>query len=242
MKTDQFLYKKITPWFILFLLMAVVAFWPGYFGKIFGTMDGHYHRHGLAMTLWLLMLITQAFLIRKAQFSTHRWIGKSSFVIAPVVILTTLDLVHFTFSGIPTFSPESRYAMTLMVNAVVAFALLYGLGIYFRKKPLIHARYMVCTVFPLFTPVTDRLIYQFFRPLIAYAPVIGRAPIVPFFGFLLADLLLIGLCLWDGFGQKRWNVFPVALLISVAYHLSVFTFYQFSWWEAFCWWFVGLPF
>lgn len=242
MKPDHFLNRKINTYFILFFLMAVVAFWPGYFGQIFGDVDGHFHRHGLSMTLWLMMLILQATLIRKAKFTQHRWVGKASYVIAPLVIITTIDLVHFAFTSIQQFRVESMYAMTLMVNAVVAFSVLYTLGIYFRKNAAVHSRFMVATVFPLFTPVTDRLIYQFFSFLVPWAPTIGRAPIVPFYGFLLADLIILGLLLWDGFGNKRWNVFPWVLVILVTYHISVFTFYQFDWWEMFCLWFVGLPF
>jgi hypothetical protein len=92
----------------------------------------------------------------------------------------------------------------------------------------------------MFTPVTDRLIHIHFREVLAFTLKIEGNPIAPLAGFLLADLLLIGLCIWDWRSHKRLNVFPVALLILLLYHISVFTFHRFDFWRSFCDWFVRL--
>ncbi|MFY0605924.1 MAG: hypothetical protein JXR10_04360 [Cyclobacteriaceae bacterium] len=241
MKLDKAIGRQSAFFFAVFLCLAIVAFWPGYFGRLLGQVDPHLHRHGLSMTLWLVMLISQAILIRKKQYAIHRLVGKASLIVAPWVVYAALDLVHFRFYRIQQFGPESMYALALMTNAMLAFAILYVLAMAFKSQPMIHARYMVCTVLPLVSPVTDRLIYQFFPSLVSSAPVIGRAPIVPFYGFVIADLIVIGLIFWDGFAHKKWNVFPIVLLILLAYHWSVFNLYQFQFWESFGWWFVSLP-
>lgn len=240
MKLEKHL-SRTTPLFILFLLMALVAFWPGYFSRLPGPLDSHLHRHGLTMTAWCLMLIAQAYLAGSARYRIHRSVGKFSYFLAPLVIITALDLVHSLFYGAQQFAAEHLYALALMVNAIVVFAVFYGLAVYFRKRPATHARFMICTIFPLFTPVTDRLVYQFAQPLIGYVPVIGRAPVVPVIGFALADLILLWLAIRD-WQKGRRMVFFVALALLLMYHLSVLTFYRFGFWERFAGWFAGLPF
>jgi hypothetical protein len=126
------------------------------------------------------------------------------------------------------------------VNALVAFLLLYGLAMWFRREPAVHARFMIATLFPLFTPVTDRLIGRYVPAIVPLVPRIGGSPVLPTAGFLLADVLLVALSVWDWRTNKR-RVFPVALVVLVLYHASVLTFHQFDFWRRFAEWFLTLP-
>lgn len=92
----------------------------------------------------------------------------------------------------------------------------------------------------MFSPVTDRIIYGHFQFLIGLVPRIQNVPIVPVVGFALADFILILLAIWDWRSNRRWNVFPVVLVIMLAYHFSVLNFYQYAFWRVFCEWFVGI--
>ncbi len=239
MKINQFLNRRVFIAFIVFLLAAIIAFWPGYFGRIFSPLDSHLHRHGIAMILWCLMLIAQATLIRKRAYTIHRWVGYGSYVLVPFIAFAAFDLVHHLFTGAQQLIVGHFYFLALSINSIFAFLILYGLAIYFRKNAALHARFMVVTALPLFTPITDRLIYGYFQFLIPYAPEIGGSPIVPFFGFLLADLILIGLIVWDWRSNKRLTAFPVALGVLLLYHYSVMNFYQYTFWKNFCYWFMA---
>ena len=129
----------------------------------------------------------------------------------------------------------------MLFRSLVAFAVLYGLAIHYRRDPRVHGRYMLCTVFPLFTPVTDRLIGAHAPRLLAFVPHVNGSPLVQVAGFVLADLILIGLSLWDWRANKRTNVFPIALAVLLAYHASVLTLPFAPPWGVFCAWFLGLP-
>jgi len=133
------------------------------------------------------------------------------------------------------------YFLALTLNAVAAFALFYGLAIYYRRDSQRHARWMLSTVFPLFTPVTDRLIGAHVPSLVRLVPRIDGSPILPVAGFVLADLILVALVLWDWRANERTDVFPAALGVMLAYHASVLTLYRVPAWHAFCAWFLGLP-
>lgn len=243
MKLDLFLYKKAFWVFIAFFIFALWAFWPGYFSPVLGqeVVEPRYHTHGLAMTVWCVMLITQAYLIRINKRPLHKIIGRFSYVLMPFILLATFNLVHHLMIGTTEWRNIQLFNLALMVNAAVILAILYGLAIYHRKNPLLHARYMVCTIFPLFTPVTDRLIHHHFRSIIPMMPTIDAVPIVPLFGFIAADILLILLALWDWKAHRRKDAFIVSLVLLILYHISTVTFYRFEWWGRFGDWFVSLP-
>ncbi len=227
--------------FVVFSLAMLVAFWPSYFSRLGQQPSYHFHAHGIAMTAWAALLIAQAWLMRTGKRAAHKRVGKLSYVVVPGVVVATVQFVHFRMQGVQALDAVSLYFLTLVLNALVAFAVLYGLAMYHRRRPALHARYMISTLFPLFTPVTDRLIGRYLPSLVPFVPRIDGAPILPVAGFLLADAMLIALSIWDWRANRRTDVFPIALLVVVLYHVSVMTLYRWPPWVAFGNWFVGLP-
>ena len=68
---------------------------------------------------------------------------------------------------------------TLLGSTV--FACLYGLAVLYRRTPALHARFMVSTVCPFLGAATDRITFGY----------------VPLIGFVLGDVLLAALAVWD---------------------------------------------
>ena len=235
MKLERTIFEKSHVYFLIFFLMVLAAFWLTYITRIFEQENYRMHLHGIILFLWCLMLVIQPLLIRKKLNYIHRWIGKFSFVVVPALILTTLDLLLYRIKSQPAIDYSF---MALVINALLAFVILYGLAIYNRRKPAIHARYMLCTIFPFFTPATDRIISIYFPGILQYFPLLNGQPNIMLFGFVLADVILVGLCIWDWRSHRRLNVFPIALIVLVAYHFSVNTFYRFNFWKAFCDWLI----
>lgn len=223
-----------------FVVAMLVAFWPSYFSRLGDQPSYHPHAHGLAMSAWCLLLVSQAWLIRVGSRDIHRGMGAASYVLVPVMMVATLNFLHFRVREAQELGPVGLYMVALIVNGLIAFLVLYALAMAYRRQPAVHGRFMVCTVFPLFTPVTDRLIGRFWPSLVPLVPRIDGAPVLPVVGFLLADVMLLALSVWDWRANKR-AVFPVALVVLLAYHGSVLTFHQFAWWAAFGRWFVSLP-
>ena len=235
MKLERTIFEKSHVYFFVFFLIVLAAFWFTYITRIFEQENYRMHLHGGILFLWCIMLIIQPLLIRKKLNLVHRWIGKFSFVLVPLLVLTTFDLLRYRIKN----QPAIDYAfMALVINALIAFIILYSLAIYNRKRSALHARYMLCTIFPFFTPATDRIISIYFPSTLEYFPLLNGQPNVMLFGFALADVILIGLCIWDWRAHRRLNVFPVALVILLAYHYSVNTFYQYTFWKTFCDWLI----
>lgn len=233
MKLERAIFERSYIYFFGFFLLVLSAFWVTYITRIFDQENYRMHLHGATLFLWCLMLIIQPLLIRKKMYLVHRRIGKFSFVLVPAMVFTTFDLLRYRIKSQPTIDYTF---IALVLNALLVFIILYGLAIYYRKKSALHARYMLCTIFPFFTPATDRIISIYFPATLKHFPLLNGQPNVMLFGFVLADIILIGLCIWDWRSHQRLNVFPFALLLLMTYHYSVNTFYQYTFWQTFCNW------
>jgi hypothetical protein len=224
-----------------FTLAMLVAFWPSYFSRLAEQPSLHHHAHGIAMSLWLVLLVTQASLMRAGNRALHRQLGLLSYLLVPVIVVVTLRFVHYTVQEGPAeLGDYGLFFLALVVVTLVAFVALYALAMLNRAQPAVHARYMVATVFPLFPPVTDRLFGRFMPSIFESMPRIGGAPIIQCAGFAIADAILVGLALWDWQKNGR-RVFPIALAVVVAAQAAILTLHNFGFWQAFGTWFVKLP-
>jgi hypothetical protein len=238
------LYRFSPRFFVVFLALTVWAFWPTYFSRLFEQPTVLHHAHGIVLALWLVMLVVQAQLIRTQRRSWHRQLGKLSYLLAPAVVIVTTAFVHQRFAaarGLTELPAPALHSLALMLLSLVAFAVFYGLAIAKRRDSQVHARWMVCTVFPMFTPVTDRLIAVNLPSMMGVLPRIEGNPVLPVVGFAAADLLLLALSWWDWRANRRLDVFPVALGVLLVYHVGTLTLHRVPLWNAFCVWFVGLP-
>lgn len=240
MKLEKVLYTRSYLYFLGFFLFALIGFWFTYFTRFLDQENYRMHLHGISVFLWCLMLILQAYLIRINARPLHRALGKFSYLLVPVILFSTVELLHYKVRDVVDPDPFVLFFVALVLNALVVFVLFYGLAIYHRNQPTVHARFMLCTVFPMFTPITDRIINIYFPSVLKYLPTLHGKPIEPTVGFLLADLLLVGLSIWDWRAHQRWNVFPFALLALLLYHVSVLTFHAFPFWKSFSDWFISL--
>jgi hypothetical protein len=239
------LYRFSARFFVVFLALTVWAFWPSYFARLFEQPTVWFHAHGIVLALWLGLLVVQSQLIRTQRRPLHRRLGKLSYVLAPAVVVITTLFIHQRVSpglvGLPELPSMALHFLALTLLSLVAFALFYGLAIARRRDAQTHARWMLCTVFPLVTPVTDRLVGAHLRSLVPLLPRIEGNPILPTVGFAAADLVLLALAWWDWRVNRRRDVFLVALGVLLVYHVGTLTLHRAIPWNAFCVWFLGLP-
>lgn len=236
---------RLSPrFFVLFLGLTVWAFWPSYFSRLFEQPSVLHHAHGVVLAGWLVLLVTQAQLIRTQRRSLHRLLGKLSYVLAPAVVIVTTMFVHQQMASLAGFSrlpATALHSLALMLGSLAVFAVFYGLAIAKRRDSQTHARWMVCTVLPMFTPVTDRLIAFNLPSVIGWLPRIEGSPILPVVGFAAADLILLALSWWDWRTNRRLDVFPVALGVLLVYHVATLGLHLVPAWSSFAVWFLALP-
>jgi hypothetical protein len=235
------LYRRSLEFFAVFAFGMLVAFWPTYFSRLGNQETYHPHAHGIAMTLWVGFLVTQSALIQTRHRELHKMLGRFSYVLVPAIVVATVNFVHFRVRDAQVLPPIALHFLALVLIALLVFVTLWALALYYRRRPATHARYMIATIFPLLTPVTDRLIGRYVPSMIPLVPRIEGSPILPVAGFLLAEVLLAGLAIWDWRVNRRKDVFPIALVMFVLYHLAVMNFHRAPFWKAFGLWFASLP-
>ena len=225
---NSFFFMAIIP------LFALWGFWVTYFTRPAETLSGYDHLHGFAMLAWCVMLILQSFLVRTSRRDLHGTMGKLSYLIAPLVIVSTVMLANYkiNFRGL---TDEGLYVLGLQVFILIQFTVFYAMAIYYRKMPDVHARWMICTAITLLDPIFARIILVNF----IHVPIeTGIAQYITYTGIEIIVLVLI---YKDWKAHQRRDVFVPALVILLVTHaLSLFTL-KIPAWENFAMWFKALP-
>jgi len=197
----------------LFILLQV-AFHPTYL-QYFPQFHGFswiHHTHGAIMVSWLIMLVIQPYLIYKGKHKTHRLIGKISYLIAPLMLISMFlatRLNYLTTVGKIPFK-DVAYIQALNFITPLIFLLFYSLAIYHKKEVFKHKRYMIGTSFILITAVLSRLLqlifgssiepYDFFIPL--------------YLGVIISALLLVNDILKD-VNPIPYTIITVVLFLNI---------------------------
>ena len=227
---DVGIYRKSAPFFLALMLLAIPAFWPSYLAVEKVECDYHVHLHGISLFLWGGMLIVQPWLIYRGQWSLHRALGKLSYVLAPLVVVSTILLGnHRLKQGI---TPDHIYFLYVQVQLLFVFSLAYVLAIKNRHTPALHARYMVCTALAMFDPIVARLLYLSIG--VDY-------PAMQAITWLAIDAILLYLWKRDRDAGNGVQVFPRMLAVIVTLQIPTFFLYKTNAWISFTKWYAELP-
>jgi hypothetical protein len=119
------------------------------------------HVHGLVMTAWVVLFVTQTLLIAKHRVDLHRKLGIFGAGLAAVVLgLGVFTIIH----SIERRKPDAD--STLFIELFVAFdgisllvfAGLVTAGVLYRRRREIHKRLMLIAMISLLPPAYGRLI------------------------------------------------------------------------------------
>lgn len=208
------LYHNLGYWFLLLIALVFAGFYTTYFSVILQPRDPVIHFHFLVMTLWMVMLIVQPFLIKYRKRPLHRMIGKISYVLVPLVLISGFLVIRLSFSnavndlqqksmkGLNQLTPEqiqlkAASFMGLPVIYLLWLGIFYVLAVYHRRRSSIHARYMLATALTFLGPTVDRIIFFSLR----VEKLWGIIPIETV-AFFLADAVL-ALLLWKDHVDKK---------------------------------------
>ncbi|MEJ8843890.1 hypothetical protein WG954_15975 [Lacibacter sp. H375] len=175
------------------------------------------HIHGALLMTWMLLLIAQPLLIQTGRAALHRTIGKVSWVLGPLIIISLFLIGRGGyFRGIEANVPEHENLtfIVLDMRGFLSFAIFWCLAMLKRKVPDTHMRYMIAT------------------GILAIGPGVGRG-LGASFGMSLGDaititdvldLVIVGILLGvDVYRKKNYKpfltVFIVLLVGSVLWQL-----------------------
>ena len=215
---------KNAPYYVLAVIAVIVAgFWPSYFAKG-ADVPWQFHAHGIAASIWVLMVLAQSFTIHKAQLPLHRAVGKASLILFPFLIGGLAAIIDLTGKGFVSGDGLSRqiYGGQFLVGlalAIAAYVVLYYRALKFRRKVWLHSGYMLATPLILFESPFSRLMAGFVPGLTIRGPQ-NFDRIIPSIEWAMAVELAVIAVLWWRFRDKA-SPFLVAAVFIVAQMLTM---------------------
>jgi uncharacterized membrane protein YozB (DUF420 family) len=222
------MYKQAVYYFVAVLVIAVIGFYPSYFGDL-ANVDLVHHFHGITATLWMLMLILQSWLMRTGKVQAHRMVGRSSLILVPLFLLSGVFMINVMLTSSSGFSQAfgSRLAwidtITLITFTVAYVAALYYL--YYRKNIQLHARFMASTAVLVLPPALGRIMPKLGEWITSFEMAVHLS-------YVLCIAAVLGL-IYDDYRKGKLRAPYLILLASVA--LQQYGFYAstgWSWWMA----------
>jgi hypothetical protein len=148
-------YRYLGYFFLLFIPLIFFGFYKTYINQ-FPTFENvkhaYIHVHAGIAILWVALVIVQPFLIVNKKLAWHRKIGRLSYFIFPLLILSFVPSVIRTLN-----SDEARTAFFPIGDAIL-LVLFYCLAIKNRKRSPLHMRYMIAAAMVLLGPTIGRIL------------------------------------------------------------------------------------
>ena len=193
----------------LFILLQV-AFHPTYLQYFpqFKSFSWIHHTHGALMVSWVVMLFIQPYLIYKGKYKTHRLIGRISYFIAPLMVISMFLVTRVNYLNSVGKVPFKNVAYIQALNFITPlnFLLFYSLAIINKKEVFKHKRYMIGTSFIMLTAVLNRLLLEIFGDI---------APYEFFIPMYLGVIVTAALLATDIF--KKRNPVPYTIVLVVLF-------------------------
>jgi len=117
------------------------------------------------MMTWMAMLIVQPLLIHFNKVPIHRIIGRLSFVIAPLLVVSIFLVTKMVYFRVdPPLPHDVKIGeMALSLSNLFAFAFLYIMAIANRRYTYAHMRYMIGTSLLMIGPGLGRALIIYFN-------------------------------------------------------------------------------
>jgi hypothetical protein len=115
--------------------------------------------HGFVMAAWVLLFVTQVFLISSKRIKLHQKLGFAGLGLAILVfatgILVTIGAAKYGTAASPPDIPPLEF-MIVPFGDMIVFAVLMAFAIYYRKNAANHKRLMLLTVIGFLPPAIAR--------------------------------------------------------------------------------------
>jgi hypothetical protein len=203
-------YKNLGYFLLLLIPIAFLGFYKSYFSQIPNFSEkitGVFHYHVGIASIWVLMLIVQPLFIINKRHDLHRLMGKASYIVFPLLILSFLFLLYKNFTS------DKPRPDTNAIGDIILLVLFYGLAMYNRKRSIAkHMRYMIGSATVFLDPTLGRI----------YILLLGIPPIIAINLVYVTVFLIIGtLIYFDKKNGKDYTPYKYILWAWLGHYLLV---------------------
>lgn len=222
----QQVYRNTSIFIFLILIAVQWGFYQSYTSQFpqFKNITTLIHVHGALLMTWMLLLIVQPLLIQWGKAQLHRNIGKLSWVLGPLIIVSLFLIGKNGYSRGLAFNVSEHDMLSFIaldMRGFLSFALFWTLAMLYRKQPNSHMRYMIATGILAIGPGVGRGLSSSFGLTVWDALTITD----------ILDLLIVAVLLGiDVYRKKNYKpfltVFVVLLIGSLLWQIRDSTFWQ----------------
>lgn len=156
--------RKLT-WILIIsmvvIILSLAGFFPSYIGNFpqYGDFKWTIHIHFAAFSCWFLLIIIQPILIRKKKFELHKKLGRLSYVLMPILVITILLLRFGKLEEELKESIELASFNTFLTFAdIVSLSGYYLIAVLNSKNLRWHVAFILATTLVAFNPGLARLL------------------------------------------------------------------------------------
>src|SRR5262245_29655087 len=121
--------------------------------------------HGFFFTTWIALFIAQTLLVAARRTPVHRRLGWATAALAVVMVAvgTTAGIWSMRRQVDAGFAQQAQAFLTTPLFSMVAFAVLVGAAIRFRRDPQMHKRLMLLATISILDAAVARLPFDYLR-------------------------------------------------------------------------------
>lgn len=219
-------YKKIY-WLFIFIFLCLPFGFKRYVFSLSGGNQRHIliHLHAILMLLWCALLIIQPLLLRHKKLHIHKRIGKLSYVLAPLLIVSMIAMIKLSYlQGQATMTEkENLNNLLLPFSQTILFGVYYVFAMLNKNKLKAHMRFILVSSLTLLGPTIGRFDFSF----------TGFDLDAVNISLLVMELILILCIIYDLRQQKNITIYAVALAVYAFAHFAVYYLGETQVWQSF---------
>ena len=217
---------------VLTPIIVLIGFARTYYLKgVFGTpaLPGLLvHIHGIVMTAWVILFITQVWLVAARRTKLHKRLGVLGAILAALVFLLGAAVAISAAARGGSPGPPPLVFLIIPLGDILVFSILIATALFYRRRTDIHKRLMVLATVNLMAPAIARFPLSFIEtggPLIFFA---------------LTDLFLLTCIAFDTIKNRRLHpAFALGAVLIIALQPLRLMFAETDIWLRFATWLVS---
>lgn len=156
-------YKFLIAFFSLVTIVSLAGFYSSYWSKFprFGEFKNLIHIHFLAFTCWLILIVIQPILIMRKKFMLHRQLGRFSYLLAPILVLTIILLTKEKFiREFDEFPSDAAITAFIAFVDISSFSTFYLKAMFKKSNVRWHVAFIIAATLIVLNPGLSRLLNQ----------------------------------------------------------------------------------
>ena len=198
-------YRHAPYYMIACIAVIVPGFWPSYFAQ-WGSVPWQFHAHGVAASIWVLMVLFQSWAVHKEQLPLDRAVGKSSLILFRFLMGGLAAIIDLTGKTVvagpdPVRTMFGSSFVAGLALAIAAYVALFYRALRHRRKVWVHSGYMLSTPLILFESPFGRILNMVMPGLAIRGPEDLHLIMPAILSAMAVELLIVAL-LWLRFRDK----------------------------------------